>query len=307
MTVTPLVSICCLTYNHAPFIKDCLDGFLAQKTSFPIEILIHDDASTDGTDVIIKEYAERNPNVIFPLFEKENQYSKGFRGSMDIEFNYSRARGKYIAYCEGDDYWTDPLKLQKQVDFLESHPDYSVCFHRCLHLIEKTKQLKKDDCGFLFAQGQKGVDVTVEMFFKDWITQPLTMMFRVSMFSPEWHKKFKYYRDTHEIYYLLRAGKGYIFSFEGGVYRIHSKGIASILTPIEYSKSYLPIDRELYKKIPEKATKRVYCETLQQSVIAYLKVSRIKSMYYAVVEISINKKFKTFFRNCKKIFFDVRS
>ena len=73
----PLVSICCLTYNHAPFIKDCLDGIMAQQTDFPIEILIHDDASTDGTDVIVREYTEKYPEIIFPIFEEENKYSRG--------------------------------------------------------------------------------------------------------------------------------------------------------------------------------------------------------------------------------------
>ena len=95
---TPLVSICCLTYNHAPFIRNCIDGFIAQQTDFPIEILVHDDASTDGTDGIVREYADKYPEIIFPLFEEENQYSRGYAGKMDIEFNYSRARGKYIAY-----------------------------------------------------------------------------------------------------------------------------------------------------------------------------------------------------------------
>ena len=104
MPATPLVSICCLTYNHANFIRDCLDGFLAQQTNFPIEILIHDDASTDGTDHIIRQYTARHPDLIFPLYETQNQYTRGYAGKMDIHFNYSRARGKYIAYCEGDDY-----------------------------------------------------------------------------------------------------------------------------------------------------------------------------------------------------------
>ena len=103
MSSTPLVSICCLTYNHAPFIRDCLEGFLAQKTDFPIEILIHDDASSDGTQTIVRQYAEQYPNVFFPIYETENQYTRGLASKMDIEFNYSRARGKYIAYCEGDD------------------------------------------------------------------------------------------------------------------------------------------------------------------------------------------------------------
>lgn len=126
---TPLVSICSITYNHAPFIRQCLDGFLMQQCNFPIEIIINDDCSTDGTTEIIREYAEKYPDKIFPIFHEENLYFQGVRG-MFQKFVFPKARGKYIALCEGDDYWTDPLKLQKQVDFLESHPDYSMCFHK---------------------------------------------------------------------------------------------------------------------------------------------------------------------------------
>ena len=192
---TPLVSICCLTYNHAPFIRNCIDGFIAQQTDFPIEILVHDDASTDGTDGIVREYADKYPEIIFPLFEEENQYSRGYAGKMDIEFNYSRARGKYIAYCEGDDYWTDPSKLQRQVDFMEAHPDYSVCFHRCKRLDNCTGKMYNDECWHVLSQGQEGVDITVEMFFKSWITQPLTMVFRRDKFDFGWQKRYHYYRD----------------------------------------------------------------------------------------------------------------
>jgi glycosyltransferase involved in cell wall biosynthesis len=123
----PLVSICTITYNHSQYIKECLDGFLMQRTNFQFEVLIHDDASTDGTEEIIREYEAKYPEIIKPIYEKENQWVKGRRGSM--VFNLPRSRGKYIALCEGDDYWTDPLKLQKQVDFLEENPDYSLCFH----------------------------------------------------------------------------------------------------------------------------------------------------------------------------------
>jgi glycosyltransferase involved in cell wall biosynthesis len=297
----PIVSICCLTFNHAKFVRQCLDGFLLQKTSFPIEILVHDDASTDDTAEILREYEQKYPDIIFPLYETQNKFSNGYRGRMDIVFNYSRARGKYIASCEGDDYWTDPLKLQKQVDFMESHPEYSVCFHRCQYLYEKTGKVEEDGCGKLFAEGQEGVDVTIDMFFKDWITQPLTILFRRESFSPQWQKKYKYYRDTHEIYHLLKVGKGYIFSFVGGVYRIHSGGVASILSPIEYSKVYLPIDGELYRKTHEAATKRIYCETLQHSVVVFSKENKLKSLYYAIVEFAINGKYKTFGKNLRRI------
>ena len=124
-----MVSIRCLVYNHEPFLRQCLDGFVMQQVNFSYEAIVHDDASTDGSAEIIKEYAEKYPDIIKPILETENQYSKR-DGSLRRIMN-AHTRGKYVALCEGDDYWTDPLKLQKQVDFLESHPDYSMCFHRC--------------------------------------------------------------------------------------------------------------------------------------------------------------------------------
>lgn len=129
-----VVSISCITYNHAPYIRQCLDGFMMQQTNFAFEVLIHDDASTDGTTEIIKEYETRYPDVIKPIYEDENQWVKGRRGS--AVFNFPRARGKYIALCEGDDYWTDPLKLQKQVNFLERNPSYSMCFTNAIQHFE---------------------------------------------------------------------------------------------------------------------------------------------------------------------------
>ena len=123
----PRLSVVCLAYNAAPYIRQALDGFLMQKTRFPFEVLIHDDASTDGTADIIREYAERFPDIIRPVFQRENQFSKGVAASS--AFLWPLIRGKYVAMCEGDDYWTDPLKLQKQVDWLDAHPESSICFH----------------------------------------------------------------------------------------------------------------------------------------------------------------------------------
>lgn len=127
-SVDPIVSISCITYNHKDFIKEAIGGFLKQETTFQIEVLINDDCSNDGTSEIIKEYELKYPNLIKPIYQEVNQYSQGVRG-MSRRFNYPRAKGKYIALCEGDDFWTDPLKLQKQVDFLEKHSDCSLCFH----------------------------------------------------------------------------------------------------------------------------------------------------------------------------------
>lgn len=127
----PLVVIRCITFNHEPYLKDALEGFLMQKTDFPFVAIIHEDASTDGTAEVLREYADKYPDIILPIFEKENQYSKkngNLRRIVDHACKISGA--KYIAICEGDDYWTDPLKLQKQINFLESHQDYGMCYTR---------------------------------------------------------------------------------------------------------------------------------------------------------------------------------
>lgn len=119
-----MVTIRCITYNHEPYIRQCLEGFVMQKTNFRFEAIVHDDASTDGTADIIREYAEKYPDIIKPIYETENQYSKhdgSLRKIMD-----AHTHGKYVAMCEGDDYWTDPLKLQKQVNFLENNPEYGL-------------------------------------------------------------------------------------------------------------------------------------------------------------------------------------
>lgn len=121
MEGSPLVTIQCLTYNHEKYICRCLDGFVMQKTNFRFEAIVHDDASTDGTSKIVREYADKYPDIIKPIFETENQYSKS-DGSLN-RIMYEHTLGKYVALCEGDDYWTDPYKLQKQINYMESHPE----------------------------------------------------------------------------------------------------------------------------------------------------------------------------------------
>lgn len=126
MSNEPLVSVFCLTYNHAPYIRKALDGIMAQKTDFPIEIVIHDDASTDGTADIIREYESKYPNVIKPVYQTENQYGKE---NVLEKCAFPLIRGKYTAICEGDDYWISDNKLQKQISYMEQHPDCSMTFH----------------------------------------------------------------------------------------------------------------------------------------------------------------------------------
>lgn len=121
------VSICTITYNHEKYIRQTLQSVLAQKTNFNFELLIHDDASTDNTAKIILEYQKKYPHIIKPVLQRENLMSKGV--CVDQVYNWPRIKGQYVAYLDGDDYWTDAYKLQKQVDFLDAHADYSLVFH----------------------------------------------------------------------------------------------------------------------------------------------------------------------------------
>ena len=143
-TNNPKVIIQCLVYNHEPYLRQCLNGFVMQKTDFQFYALVHDDASTDHSASIIREYANQHPDIIKPIFDKENQYSKHDGALYRMMWEASKD-AKYIAVCEGDDYWTDPLKLQKQVDFMESHPDFAICFHSVKVLDENTGQMTDDN------------------------------------------------------------------------------------------------------------------------------------------------------------------
>lgn len=223
------------------------------------------------------------PDLIFPLYEEENQYSKGMAGKMSL-FNYKRAKGTYIAYCEGDDYWTEPLKIQRQVDFLEANPDYSVCFHRCKHYNLSTDEYLDDDCGFLFQNNERGVDVSIDLFFKHWVTQPLSMVCRVNMHDINLAYKYKHYRDMHEIYHLLKEGKGYVFDFVGGVYCKHTNGISSLISKKEqYTISYM-LSKELYNYSRDSYTKLFFCDTLQWLINVKARID-FKNKFYFVFEL----------------------
>lgn len=122
-----LVSVLCTAYNHEEYIRDALESIVTQQTDFPFELLVNDDASTDGTAAIIREYAEKYPDIVRPFYQEKNLYSQGI--NIEDTVMLPAAHGKYIAFCEGDDYWSDPSKLQRQVDFMEAHPEYSACVH----------------------------------------------------------------------------------------------------------------------------------------------------------------------------------
>jgi glycosyltransferase involved in cell wall biosynthesis len=223
--LTPLVSICCITYNHEIFIRDAIEGFLMQKSTFPIEIIIHDDASTDKTAEIVAEYANKYPELIFPIFQTENQFSKGIK--ISATYVWPKAKGKYIALCEGDDYWTDPFKLQKQVDFLEANPDFVICYHDVKVINEEGSVIIESKIG---KENQRDFS-SEELSYNRPFIMPLSVVFRnLSIIWPE-ETKYVLNGDTFLFSILGQYGNGkYIQDIQPGNYRYHSGGIWSAIT-----------------------------------------------------------------------------
>lgn len=269
-----LVSISILTFNHSSYIKECLDGILMQKTSFKFEILIHDDASTDGTEQIIKNYCKKYPDIIKPLYEKENQWVKGKRGS--VVFNFPRAKGKYIALCEGDDYWTDPYKLQKQVDFLEKNEDFGSCFHQFIEFFQDSKSFKYESKPVLSLINSEynGMFLDEEKYFEGWYTQILTVLFKKKLLEDIPFQKFNYFRDNHLVYYILKE-KSICFNWIAAVYRKHDKGIYSGVT---HKQNYI-IHYFIYEEL-------FYATKNKKFLILCNEMIYILSKSYTLIELS---------------------
>lgn len=175
-----IVSVQCLTYNHKDYLRQALDSFLKQETDFAFEVIVHDDASTDGTAEILKEYAERYPRIVLPIFEQENLWSKNGLNVIFARMT-EMSRGKYIAYCEGDDFWQDPLKLQKQVDAMERCPEATFCYTGFQTVDNDGKAYRRKEY-----ESWNGNGVSGEMFFKllenNMVLTPTTL-FRKEVFT----------------------------------------------------------------------------------------------------------------------------
>lgn len=258
----PLASVIILAYNQNAYISECIDGAVSQDTTFPIEIILADDCSTDGTREICEEYAAKCPELIKLLPSDRNV------GAVANEQRaFLAAKGKYIATCEGDDLWTDSLKLQKQVDFLEANPGYSVCFHRYKKMHTEDGIEEGDGCDKLFANpNESSIKISMHQFMHQWCTQYLSMVFRKDCYDFEAYKRYKYYRDTHQIYHLIKNGKCRLFSFYGGVYRMTGSGSYTTMNAFHRAQMTLDVDKELWKVNKDKRWKEM-CTIVMQDII----------------------------------------
>lgn len=221
----PIVTICCTAFNHEAYLRDAIEGFLKQDFSRTMEIIVHDDASTDGTAAIIAEYSRKHPGLIQPILQKENQFSRGVK--IWATQLFPRARGRYIALCEGDDFWTDPLKLSRQVEFLERHPDFimtSGAYARWDMRTNDRRDIVTIPAGKEIRDG--GYEFTLDDLKSAWITKTLTLVFRNEKEIFSRLLQYETGRDVNLIYHLLKDGrKGFYFTDILGVYRVHEQGI----------------------------------------------------------------------------------
>jgi len=282
----PLVSISCITYNHENYIRDCIEGFLMQETNFRVEILIHDDASIDKTANIIREYEKKYPNIIFPIYQKVNQKSKGKRPAFN---NYNRARGKYIAICEGDDYWTNPFKIQKQVDFLESNMDCMICYTRAKLIKENGEEY-----GETIPNRKK---IKKFSYFEDQLRRNLvpnlTCVFRAGYLRKMPKFYFKHWCGDWLMHlFNSQYGKlGFIDEITAA-YRKHDKGISKSIAKIDKIKNTIETYYSLnsyyklkYKKIIKKMISKQY--SLLSKEYAIQKEKR-KSIHYFLKSIELS-------------------
>lgn len=238
------LTIYCAAFNQEAFIRQTLEGFVMQQTDFRFVAYVHDDASTDHTADIIREFAEKYPDIIHPMYETENQWSKGTL----LPIMFSTFKGKYVAFCDGDDYWTDPHKLQRQVDYLESHPECNLVCHNW-NVICGT-ELSDSPVHHLYTQPFSFTFATLPWI---WITKTLTAVMRTSALEYETIARYQYSRDVHLVYHALKESSGYFMPEVMATYRVHPGGIWSEHNVHDKDATTYNLYKELYqfeKNIP---------------------------------------------------------
>lgn len=293
MSDDTLVGIFCITYNQEKYIRKCLDGFVNQKTNFKYEAIVYDDCSTDGTREIIKEYAQKYPDIIKPVLSDKNlAQSKGFY--YVNQKVYSRMNAKYIAYCEGDDYWTDENKLQIQVDFLENNPDFTGCFHKSLR---KNITTGEDVCYKPTVEDLKGKDVfTINDTICGYFIETCSAMYRFNeykdFFTIQFPKEITN-GDSYYIYFFSLIGKIKYIDKLMSVKTINESGVWNSLkqSPDERNVKYwleiinFPIE---VRKLLDKFNCSLPYETPQQAMKRVLD-SAINLKRYDIVEKAVQR------------------
>jgi glycosyltransferase involved in cell wall biosynthesis len=300
------VSVIMMTYSHEPYIIDAIEGVRMQNCNFNVELIIADDNSPDGTKNKVEDYLN---SVVIPknIDIKYFQHEKNKGANSNYLWASKKAKGKYIANCEGDDYWTDPLKLQKQVDFLEGNPDYVLCSHNIRRRDENQNKLFP-----IKNKMEEDTIISQDQLKKGFYLQTLTLVFRnITDKIPS--SKFKFSNgDSFLLSVLGKFGKAMIISsIKPGVYRINDSGIWSSLKNQKQKKkvSKYYLYKELIKIHEEDKEVVIYYEerikVLSKNMISYIPKSNfIKVIFYTnifIKEHNILKDFKMYKKYFKYI------
>jgi len=260
------VSVCVPTFNHKHYISRMLDGALEQKTTFPFEIVIGDDGSTDGSQDIIRSYQEQYPDIITAFLHTENQgpfEPREFAGRNNVLQLLKACQGQYVAMCEGDDYWTDPYKLQKQVDFMESNPDFSICHHNMLVTYEDGSE------SHTFNKENQALISTIDDILQDrWFMATASWLYRNYFLTEnfaEWHATAAA-GDWALSIQLAAKGKIAYLPEVMGVYRKHSAGLSNVHS--HSNKWFLRNRKEMFENVNVWLDKK-YDNTIIQTVAWY--------------------------------------
>lgn len=248
MDDTPFLSVCLITYNHARFIRQAIDGVLMQKINFPIELIIADDFSTDGTRNILNEYKQKHPDLIRLILQEKNVGAA--RNWFDL---LASPAGNYIAYFEGDDYWTDTNKLQKQVDFLESNPDFSVCFTNASSCLE-TNNSEELPLKTLFPVNRPDEVILQKDLLRENQLITVTTVFRKHYRSlPDWLFYEAKFGDWP--LHIINSSYGKIKYSKDitAVYRIHSSGLYSGIKYLTQLENYVSTGKVLLESFSDKS------------------------------------------------------
>ncbi|WAC11036.1 glycosyltransferase family 2 protein [Dyadobacter pollutisoli] len=260
------LSVCVPAFNHEKYIAQMLDGALMQQTDFPFEIVIGDDASTDSTPDIIRQYIARNPGRIRAFLHAENQGPKEpreFAGRNNVLQLLKACEGEYVAMCEGDDYWTDPLKLQKQVDFLDKNPDFAICHHNMLVTYEDGSPEH-----FFNPQDQKLISTIEDVLEDKWFMATASWVYRNHFLTndfADWHAKAAA-GDWAVMIQLAAQGKIGYLPETMGVYRKHSAGLSNVHS--QTNRNFLLNRKEMFENVDQWLDYR-YQGTIEKTLIKY--------------------------------------
>ncbi len=294
----PLVSVSIITYNHGPYIRQCLESVIAQKTNFSFEVIIGEDCSTDNTRVIVREFEAKYPDIIKPIYHQQNvgMMRNGF------EFCYQACKGKYIASLEGDDYWCDPYKLQFQVDFLETHHDYVLCSSKCNTYIEDEDR---------FDEPYPNLNIntsygTLDLIKKNLVTTNTTLCRKDKVDIDFFLKNLDLKIGDYGMWLNLSLnGKGFYYNKISSVYRKHKGGVYSqnayfinaisllhMFNKLHKTKKFTKYKKHLYNRMMELSYSIGIFGRLAGNQKNYIKYF-VQSMKYSILILNF-----TFFFKC---------